>query len=283
MYDPEKEALMEFFAAQKQRPGDHGKGKDLFPEIAKLVQRHEKESILFWDLETIGLLPSKNAPYSRQVGIVQISVAEVSIDGDLSWKINTIVNPEARIPVEASNVHGIYDKDVVDAPRFIELADRIKEFFENEKTCLCGYNSRSFDEKYLQAVYLRHNIPPVQYLHTLDARDFWTKTMKTNKGKLTETAAYYGAVAGRAHDSSGDVLTLVRTVEKMIERHGLEDFVSKCALVRPDQEIAKNEKAPPQGKRTVSLDMFWDDPLGLYPRKDLSPPGPNIPTDRGER
>ena len=73
------------------------------------------------DLETTG----------RTVGvdrIVEIGVLKVTPDGQES-QLQTLVNPEVRIPREATAIHGIGDKDVEDKPTFKEVAPRV--------TCSC--------------------------------------------------------------------------------------------------------------------------------------------------
>ena len=90
---------------------------------------------VFFDLETTGLDVSKER-------IVQIAVVKINIDGSKEEK-NVIVNPTIPIPKEASDVHGITDEMVKDAPEFKQVA---KSFYEYIEGCdLFGYNITGFD------------------------------------------------------------------------------------------------------------------------------------------
>jgi DNA polymerase-3 subunit epsilon len=54
-----------------------------------------------------------------------------------------LINPEMAIPKDSSDIHGITDEMVKDAPTFKQAGNEIKMFIEN---CdLGGYNSNRFD------------------------------------------------------------------------------------------------------------------------------------------
>jgi DNA polymerase-3 subunit epsilon len=94
-----------------------------------------KNPIVFFDLETTGI----NVASDR---IVEISYLKVYPDGKEETATYK-VNPTIPIPKQASEIHGIYDKDIKDEPTFAELAKSIAQVFEG---CdLAGYNSNKFD------------------------------------------------------------------------------------------------------------------------------------------
>ena len=73
--------------------------------------------LVFFDLEATGTSVQRDR-------IVEISVLKVFPDG--TRKINTRrVNPEMHIPESASQIHGIYDADVADAPTFRDIAIKL--------------------------------------------------------------------------------------------------------------------------------------------------------------
>ena len=64
-----------------------------------------------------------------------------------------LINPEMRIPLQSTEVHGITDEMVKDAPTFKQASNEIKQFLEN---CdLSGYNSNKFDIPLLVEEFLR--------------------------------------------------------------------------------------------------------------------------------
>ena len=76
--------------------------------------------LVFFDLETTGLNVGKDK-------IVEISILKVMPDGEEITK-TMLINPGCHIPTECSEVHGIYDIDVKDKPRFEEVADELLAF-----------------------------------------------------------------------------------------------------------------------------------------------------------
>ncbi len=107
-----------------------------------------KNPIVFFDLETTGI----NIVSDR---IVEISYLKVMPNGRETTK-TILVNPTVPIPKEASEVHGIYDKDVADCPTFKDVA---KEIVNDIEGCdLAGYNSNRFDIPLLAEELLRADV-----------------------------------------------------------------------------------------------------------------------------
>ncbi len=104
--------------------------------------------ICFIDLETTGI----NISIDR---IVEIAIVKIAIDGSKQVK-RRLVNPEMPIPKASSDVHGITDEMVKDAPNFKMLANEIKQFLEGSD--IGGYNSNRFDVPILNEEFLRAGI-----------------------------------------------------------------------------------------------------------------------------
>src|SRR6187549_2060683 len=101
--------------------------------------------IAFIDLETTGV----NLSTDR---IVEIAIIKILPDGTRQVK-RKLLNPEMPIPKESSDIHGITDEMVKDAPSFKQAGNEIKMFIEN---CdLGGYNSNRFDIPILMEEFLR--------------------------------------------------------------------------------------------------------------------------------
>jgi len=66
------------------------------------------------------------------------------------------INPEIPIPLNISEIHGIYDIDIKDAPTFKDLALEIKIFIGDSN--LCGFNSNKFDVPILEEEFIRANV-----------------------------------------------------------------------------------------------------------------------------
>ncbi|MFT4154213.1 exonuclease domain-containing protein [Parafilimonas sp.] len=97
------------------------------------------------DLETTGIDLATDK-------IIEIAIVKLMPDGAIQKK-RKLINPQKPIPQASSNVHGITDEMVKDAPTFKQVANEIKQFLAN---CdLGGYNSNRFDIPMLVEEFLR--------------------------------------------------------------------------------------------------------------------------------
>ncbi|MCM5528525.1 3'-5' exonuclease [Parasegetibacter sp. NRK P23] len=101
--------------------------------------------LAFIDLETTGI----NLSTDR---IVEIAIVKITVEGEKQVK-RKLLNPEMPIPKTSSDIHGITDEMVKDAPTFKQVGNEIKQFLEH---CdLGGYNSNRFDIPLLMEEMLR--------------------------------------------------------------------------------------------------------------------------------
>jgi DNA polymerase-3 subunit epsilon len=101
--------------------------------------------LAFIDLETTGI----NLGTDR---IVEIAVIKILPDGTKSVK-RKLINPEMPIPPASSDIHGITNEMVKDAPAFRQVANEFRQMLDN---CdLAGYNSNRFDIPLLMEEFLR--------------------------------------------------------------------------------------------------------------------------------
>ena len=104
-----------------------------------------KRPLVFIDLETTGT----NLSTDR---IVEIAIIKVFPDGSRAVK-QKIINPQIPIPKSSSDIHGITDDKVKDAPTFKQVANELKQFIDDAD--LSGYNSNRFDIPLLMEEFLR--------------------------------------------------------------------------------------------------------------------------------
>ena len=104
--------------------------------------------LAFLDLETTGV----NLASDR---IIEIAIIKLMPDGERVRK-RKLINPGVPIPKQSSDIHGITDEMVKDAPTFKQVGNEIKQFLEN---CdLAGYNSNRFDIPMLMEEFLRADL-----------------------------------------------------------------------------------------------------------------------------
>ncbi|MFC0776113.1 exonuclease domain-containing protein [Terrimonas alba] len=97
------------------------------------------------DLETTGV----NLGTDR---IVEIAIVKILTDGSRIVK-RKLINPEMPIPKTSSDIHGITNEMVKDAPTFKQVAHELKQILDG---CdIAGYNSNRFDIPLLMEEFLR--------------------------------------------------------------------------------------------------------------------------------
>lgn len=94
-----------------------------------------EKPLAIFDLETTGT----NITSDR---IVEIAIIKVFPDGSEEQYCQR-VNPQMPIPAVVSEIHGIFDKDVVNEPTFDQIAQKVVDFIGDAD--LAGYNSNKFD------------------------------------------------------------------------------------------------------------------------------------------
>lgn len=100
------------------------------------------------DLETTGI----NIATDK---IIEIAIVKLLPDGSTVNK-RKLINPQMPIPKSSSDVHGITNEMVQNAPTFKQVANEIKQFLDN---CdLGGYNSNRFDIPMLVEEFLRSGL-----------------------------------------------------------------------------------------------------------------------------
>src|SRR5215216_2778745 len=104
--------------------------------------------LAFIDLETTGT----NLAVDR---IVEIAIVKILPDGSRQVKLK-LLNPQMPISKTSSDIHGITNDKVKDAPTFKEVANELKQFIDNAD--LSGYNSNRVDIPLLIEEFLRAGI-----------------------------------------------------------------------------------------------------------------------------
>jgi DNA polymerase-3 subunit epsilon len=164
--------------------------------------------ICFIDLETTGI----NVSTDR---IVEIAIVKIALDGTKQVK-RRLVNPEMPIPKASTDVHGISDEMVKDAPTFKMLANEIKQFMEGSD--IGGYNSNRFDVPMLNEEFLRAGISvDIEDRKLLDVQKVFH--MMEQRTLSAAYQFYCHKTLEDAHTAEADATATWEILEAQIERY----------------------------------------------------------------
>ena len=167
-----------------------------------------KNPLIFFDLETTGTDIINDR-------IVEISYLKVHPNGMEESKTMKI-NPGVPIPAESSAIHGIFDKDVVDAPNFKEVAKLIARDFEGAD--LAGFNSNRFDVPLLAEEFIRADID----IDMTKRKFIDVQTIFHKKEQRTLGAAYKfycQKEIENAHSAEADTLATYEVLKAQLDKY----------------------------------------------------------------
>lgn len=194
------------------------------PECAKLTRKHISDfpdvrissvgskfntsrisSFVVVDTETTGLSASTDR-------ICQLS-AILFVDGEPVKAFDTYVNPKKKMPQEATQVNGITDDMLIDAPTIDEVAPSFLEFIGDRP--IVGYNIM-FDLKFLYC----SGIDVFQKRKFYDAYQLTRKVYQGLVNYQLSTVSEYIGIFCDAHNSLSDCWAtghvFLRTVERIV-------------------------------------------------------------------
>lgn len=218
--------------------------------------------IVFFDIEATGL----NTATDR---IVELSLIKLWPDGK-EETVTRRFNPGIHISAEASEVNGIFDKDVADCPRFAEAAPEIAKMLED---CdLAGFNSNYFDIPMLVEEFIRAGVDfDISGRRFVDVQGIFHKMEKRD---LTAAYRFYcGGDLREAHSAEADTRATLEVLEAQPDRYAdtlkndvgfLADFSRRNRNVDLAGRIVLNE----QGVETINFGKYRGRPVADVLRRD---------------
>lgn len=169
--------------------------------------------IAFVDTETTGV-------DARTDRVVEVAVV-IGRGGEVIERKSWLVNPGVPIPKASSDVHGIRDEDVADAPPFAAIVPELFACFEG--ALVAAYNA-SFDRGFLLAEIERSAVPlasrPPAVREDVDwidplvfAREIWKGQGESRA--LGAVAQRLGIALERAHRATDDAEAALRVLYAM--------------------------------------------------------------------
>ncbi len=167
-----------------------------------------KKPLAFIDLETTGI----NLGTDR---IVEIAIVKILTDGTRSVK-RKLINPGMPIPKASSDIHGITDEMVKDAPLFKQVAQELKQMLDG---CdFAGYNSNRFDIPLLMEEFLRSQVDfDMKNRKLLDVQNIFHKMEPRTLGAAYKF--YCSKTLDGAHSAEVDASATYEILEAQLERY----------------------------------------------------------------
>ncbi len=225
-----------------------------------------QKPIVFFDLEATGLNIAKDR-------IVEIGIIKIYPSGEKESYVKKI-NPTIPIPVEISEIHGIYDIDILNAPTFKDLGEEIAAFIGNSD--LAGYNSNRFDIPMLLEEFYRAGVDfEIEGRKTVDVQNIF---YKMEQRTLAAAYKFYcKKEIENAHSAEADIVATLEVLEAQLDHYDdLEnsiDFLSEFSTMGGKtldfaQRIAINEDGDytinfGKHKGKLVTDVFKQEP-GYY-------------------
>lgn len=180
----------------------------------KKMKLNLRNPIAFFDLEATGT----NISTDR---IVEISIVKLDVDGNKEIYTRR-VNPGVPIPLEASFIHGLYDKDVKNEPLFKDIAKEVHQFIGQSD--LSGFNVLKYDIPLLVEEFLRSGIEfDLDKRNLLDAQKIFHLMEKRN---LTAAYKFYcGKTLENAHSAEADTIATMDVFISQVERYMGEEAI----------------------------------------------------------
>jgi DNA polymerase-3 subunit epsilon len=168
----------------------------------------EKDLVIF-DIESTGLSTSNDR-------IVQLAIVKMFADGRENIERCRLINPEMPIPKEASDIHGITNEMVKDAPTFKQVAKALLDVIGDAD--LCGFNINRFDVPMLLEEFHRNGFElDMTDRKTIDA---WKIFQKMEPRTLSAAYQFYcGKKLEGAHDALVDVRATVEVLEGQLDKY----------------------------------------------------------------
>ena len=164
--------------------------------------------LAFIDLETTGV----NLGTDR---IVEIAILKILPDGSQTTK-RKLINPGMPIPKASSDLHGITDEMVKDAPVFKQIAHELKQMLDG---CdLAGYNSNRFDVPLLVEEFLRAEVEfDMKGRRMVDVQQIF---YKMEPRTLSAAYQFYcGKTLDGAHSAAVDAGATYEILESQLQRY----------------------------------------------------------------
>jgi DNA polymerase III epsilon subunit family exonuclease len=174
-----------------------------------------KTTFVVLDLETSGASP-KSGSAITEIGAVKVC------GGQVLGTFKTFVNPGTPLPPFITELTGITDEMLVDAPKIEAVLPLLFEFLGSEETTVFVAHNAPFDLSFLKASAALHGYswPNFRVIDTVKAARFVLTKDDVANYQLGTLAIYFRTEIAPNHRALDDALATVDVLHGIIERMG---------------------------------------------------------------
>ena len=184
-----------------------------------------KEKTIAFDFETTGLKSGKGTKKDDEDNkpdrVIEIGYILFENGKEVS-RASQRFNPEGKKSAKAAfNAHGIKDADLLSEPTFKEMAEEIRQIFE-EYPVVMGYNIK-FDLGFAKAEFKRAGAKEFSWANRLviDPLEIW-KNLANNKKLVTAFSIFLGGKFEGVHAAISDIAATTMVATAMCKTFGIE-------------------------------------------------------------
>jgi DNA polymerase-3 subunit epsilon len=167
------------------------------------------------DLETSGASP-KSGSAITEIGAVKVC------GGQVLGTFQTFVNPGTPLPPFITELTGIADEMLIDAPKIESVLPLLFEFLGSDKSTVFVAHNAPFDLSFLKASAALHGYmwPNFRVIDTVKAARFVLTKDDVANYQLGTLAVYFRTEIAPNHRALDDALATVDVLHGIIERMG---------------------------------------------------------------
>jgi len=166
------------------------------------------------DVETTGLSARNN--HIIEIGIVKVKNLKITN------RFQSFINPGCEIPYFITQLTGITNDDVYDAPNFGNLLDEINNFIGSS---VISAHNLSFDDSFLSYEYIRNNHEPLSNEKVCTLKIARRLFPSLRSKSLSSVSSYLKLKNSNAHRALADAEVTAQALIKMIKKLQKEENV----------------------------------------------------------
>lgn len=191
------------------------------------------------DLETSGASPQTGSAIT-EIGAVKVC------GGQVLGTFKTFVNPGTALPPFITELTGITDEMLKDAPAIESVLPLLLEFLGSEKSTVFVAHNAPFDLSFLKASAALHGYiwPNFRVIDTVKAARFVLTKDDVANYQLGTLAAYFRTEIAPNHRALDDALATMDVLHGIIERLGTFGIttINKMINARAKKERVNNQR-----------------------------------------